>query len=284
MNDFNRDVDDKIINQICRLLNQALGFYYGIHKKYLICTRLNKRLDELNIDNYTEYLKILEKDPAELNRFYDLLTTNVTNFFREADQFEILQQNLLQGLMERHPRDRKITFWSAGCSSGEEAYTLAIVLAEALSPGWEFRVLASDISIQKLREGMAGIYPLEKLQNLKGNIIPKYFQKIPGKPTELQIKPELRRRVVFRRINLNEDFRIPSHIRFDGIFCRNVFIYLAGDSRTRIIDGFYSCLAGGGYLFMGHSEAINTYTDPRWEPLKDCIYKKVESQKSKIES
>lgn len=275
MNDFNRDVDDKIINQICRLLNQSLGFYYGTHKKYLICTRLNKRLNELNIDNYAGYLKILEKDPAELNRFYDLLTTNVTNFFREADQFEILQRNLLQGLMERHPKDRKITFWSAGCSSGEEAYSLAIVLTEVLNPGWEFRVLASDISIQKLREGMAGIYPLEKLQNLKGNIIQKYFQKIPERPMELQIKPELRRRVVFRRINLNEEFRIPNHIKFDGIFCRNVFIYLTGDSRTRIIDGFYSYLADGGYLFMGHSEAINTYIDSRWESLKGCIYKKV---------
>lgn len=278
MNDFGRDVDDRIIDQICRLLNRDLGFYYGAHKKYLICSRLNRRLDELGIDNYAEYLRILNKDPAEVNRFYDLLTTNVTQFFREADQFEFLQRNLLPVLMERHPRDRKIACWSAGCSSGEEAYTLAIVLAEALNPGWEYRVLASDISIQKLREGMAGIYSIEKLQNMKGNIIEKYFQKTPGRPMELQIKPELRRKVVFRRINLNEEFRIPCHIQFDIIFCRNVFIYLSGDSRARIIDGFYSCLADGGYLFMGHSEAINTYADSRWESRKGCIYRKVESK------
>ena len=282
MNDYNRDVDDKTIHQICRLLNQSLGFYYGIHKKYLICTRLNKRLNELNVDTYAEYLKILEKDPAELNRFYDLLTTNVTNFFREADQFEILKQNILPELMERRPKDRKIACWSAGCSSGEEAYTLAIVLSESLQSDWDFRVLASDISIQKLQEGMDGIYPLEKLQNLKGTIIQKYFQKIPGRPAVLQIKPDLRRRVVFRRINLNEEFRIPGHIKFDVIFCRNVFIYLAGDSRAKIIDGFYSCLADGGYLFMGHSEAINTYTDSRWESKKDCIYKKVEKVNDEI--
>jgi chemotaxis protein methyltransferase CheR len=278
MNDFGRDVDDRIIDQICRLLNRDLGFYYGAHKKYLICTRLNKRLDELGIDNYAEYLRILNKDPAEVNRFYDLLTTNVTHFFREADQFEFLQRNLLPVLMERHPRDRKIACWSAGCSSGEEAYTLAIVLAEVLNHGWEYRVLASDISIQKLREGMAGIYPVDKLQNMKGNITEKYFQKIPGRPMELQIKPELRRKVVFRRINLNEEFRIPCHIQFDIIFCRNVFIYLSGDSRARIIDGFYSCLADGGYLFMGHSETINTYADSRWESRKGCIYRKLKSK------
>jgi chemotaxis protein methyltransferase CheR len=283
MNDFNRDVDDRIINQICRLLNQTLGFYYGTQKKYLICTRLNKRLNELNIDNYTDYLKILEKDSVELNRFYDLLTTNVTNFFREADQFEILKQKLLPELMERHLKERKISCWSAGCSSGEEAYTLAIVLSEALHPGWEFRVLASDISIQKLHEGMAGIYPLEKLQILQGNLIQKYFQKIPGRSMELQVKPELRRRVVFRRINLNEEFHIPNHIKFDVIFCRNVFIYLSSDTRARIIDGFYSCLTDGGYLFMGHSEAINTYADSRWESKKDCVYKKVERPKVKAE-
>ncbi len=283
MNDYGRDVDDRIIDQICRLLNRDLGFYYGAHKKYLICTRLNKRLDELSIDNYAEYLRILNKDPAEVNRFYDLLTTNVTHFFREADQFEFLQRNLLPVLMERHPRERKIACWSAGCSSGEEAYTLAIVLAEALNPGWEYRVLASDISIQKLREGMAGIYPVDKLQNMKGNITEKYFQKIPGRPMELQIKPELRRKVVFRRINLNEEFRIPCHIQFDIIFCRNVFIYLSGDSRARIIDGFYSCLADGGYLFMGHSEAINTYADSRWESRKGCIYRKVESKDQRFE-
>jgi chemotaxis protein methyltransferase CheR len=284
MNGLNRDVDDQIIHRICLLLNQALGFYYGAHKKYLICTRLNKRLNELNIDNYAEYLRILEQDPVELNRFYDLLTTNVTSFFREANQFEILRRDLLPGLMERHPRDRRIACWSAGCSSGEEAYTLAIILAETLNPGWEFRILASDISIQKLREGMAGIYPVEKLHPLKGYIIEKYFQKIPGRSAELQIKPELRRKVVFRRINLNEEFHIPGHIKFDVIFCRNVFIYLTGDSRARIIDGFHSRLAEGGYLFMGHSEAINTYADPRWESRKDCIYRKAESQKLKGES
>lgn len=275
MNDYNRDADDQVIVQICRLLNQSLGFYYGVHKKYLICTRLNKRLNELNVETYAEYLKILEKDRAELNRFYDLLTTNVTNFFREADQFENLKRNLLPEIMERHTKDRKLACWSAGCSSGEEAYSLAIVLSEGLPPGWEFRVLASDISIQKLQEGMAGIYRHEKLQNLKGTILQKYFQKVPGSGAELQIKPEIRRRVVFRRINLNEEFHIPEHIKFDIIFCRNVFIYLAGDCRAKIIDRFYSCLANGGYLFMGHSEAINTYSDRRWEPRKDCIYKKV---------
>jgi chemotaxis protein methyltransferase CheR len=269
-----QEIDDGIINRICGLLNQSLGFSYGTQKKYLICSRLDKRLKELNINDHLLYLKLVESDPAELNRFYDLITTNVTGFFREADHFVNLRQELLPGIAARHQSDRKITCWSAGCSSGEEAYTLAIVLSESLNPGWEIKVLASDVSTQKLREGMAGIYRIEKLQGLTGNIIKKYFQKIPERPSEFQVKPELRHKVVFRRINLNQELPIPSHIRFEMIFCRNVFIYLANDSRTRIINGFYSYLVEGGYLFMGRSEAINTYSDPRWLSLKGCIYQK----------
>jgi chemotaxis protein methyltransferase CheR len=270
----NQEIDDRTVDQICRLLNQALGFWYGTQKKYLICSRLDKRLKELNIDDYNVYLGILKSDPAELNRFYDLITTNVTSFFREADHFVNLRQDLLPGIVDRHRRDHKIACWSAGCSSGEEAYTLAMVLSEALNPGWEIKILASDVSIRRLQDGMAGIYHIEKLQGLTDHIIKKYFQKVPERPLEFQVRPELRRKVVFRRINLNEGLQIPSHIRFDMIFCRNVFIYLSNDSRAKIIDGFYSYLVEGGYLFMGHSEAINTCIDPRWLSLKGCIYQK----------
>ncbi len=272
---FNQEMDDHIVNRICQLLNQTLGFGYGAQKKYLIISRLGKRLKELKIDNYQAYLKILESSPAELNRFYDLITTNVTSFFREADHFVILQQELLSGILDRHPHDRKITCWSAGCSSGEEAYTLAIVLSEALSPGWEIRILASDVSIQKLQEGMNGIYHIEKLRGLSGILIKKYFQKISEEPLRFQIRPELRQKVVFRRINLNEELQIPSYIRFDMIFCRNVFIYLTNESRVKITDGFYSHLREGGFLFMGHSEALNSFNDPRWLAYKGCIYQKI---------
>ena len=271
----NPKIDDRVINEICSLLNQRLGFSYGTEKKYLICSRLDKRLKELNVDNYNIYLKLLQDDPSELSRFYDLVTTNVTSFYREADHFEQLRRTILPELARNHLHDRKISCWSAGCSSGEEAYTLAIVLSEALSPDWDIRVLASDISIHQLQEGMAGIYPIERLKNLGDYGLQKNFQKIPGQSTELQVRPELRRKVVFRRMNLNEEFQIPTNIQFDVIFCRNVFIYLANDSRAKILNRFYSYLVNGGYLFMGHSEAINIFNDPHWRSFKDCIYQKI---------
>lgn len=265
---------DREVEEICRLLNQQLGFGYGRQKKYLFFSRLNKRLRELNLRSYYDYLAVLKTDRGELTNFYDLLTTNVTSFFREANQFKILERDILPVLVKEHQKDHKLRFWSAGCSSGEEAYSIAIILLEALDKYWDVKVLATDISASKLQEGMAGIYDEERIQSIPRPLLKKYFQFVPGDPASFQIKPELRKCVVFRKINLYEEFDIPSHIRFDGIFCRNVFIYLSEDARAKIINGFFEYLLNGGYLFLGHSESINTYADARWISLRNCIYKK----------
>ena len=266
---------DREVEEICRLLNQQLGFGYGKQKKYLFFSRLSKRLRELNLKSYQDYLDLLKTDQGELNHFYDLLTTNVTSFFREANQLKIFQRDLLPGIVKQHQKDHKLRFWSAGCSSGEEAYSIAILLLEALENYWDVKVLATDISTLKLQEGMAGVYDEERVQAIPKPLLKKYFQLIPGEKHSFRVKPELRRCVVFRKINLNEDFEIPSHIKFDGIFCRNVFIYLSESARARIINAFYSYLDNKGYLSLGHSESINTYNDNHWLPLRNCIYQKV---------
>jgi chemotaxis protein methyltransferase CheR len=234
---------------------------------------LNKRLIELKLDNYQAYLDLLAIDPSEFNRLVSLVTTNVTSFFREAHQFQTLRQKLLPSLIASNQRVKKVRCWSAGCSSGEEAYTLAIVMNEALGEGWDLRVLASDVSIAKLQEGMAGEYHLERLGGIPIELRDKYFTQLKGNPNYYKVKPELREQVNFQKINLVDRMNIPDSIRFDLILCRNVFIYLAQPAQERVVQGFYRYLKKGGYLFLGLSESLN-YGDPRWISCKGSIYRK----------
>lgn len=268
-----REASDDEIEQICSLLNERLGFNYTVEKKYLVQSRLSKRLAELNLDSYHDYIEQLAQDPAEFNRLVSLVTTNVTSFFREQLQFQILQRDLLPQLMANNQRERKIRCWSAGCSSGEEAYTIAIVMNEALGEGWDLRVLASDISVAKLQEGMAGEYHQEKLAGIPLQLREKYFTQVKGEPHYYKVKPRLRDQVNFQKINLVERMAIPDSIRFDLIFCRNVFIYLARSAQEKVVQGFHHFLKQGGYLFLGISESLN-FTDPRWIPCKRSIYQK----------
>lgn len=268
-----REASDREIEQICRVLNQRLGFNYTLQKKYLVQSRLNKRVNDLNLESYQAYIDLVERDPTEFNKLVSLVTTNVTSFFRESEQFRILRQELLPNILANIKKDNKIRCWSAGCSSGEEAYTLAIVINEAVEKGWELRILASDISTTKLQEGMAGIYPEEKIEGIPKELRLKYFTPLIGKPGYYQVKPELRDQVFFRKLNLVEPMDVPGHIRFDLILCRNVFIYLTPASQEKVINSFHYFLKDNGYLFLGHSESLN-YADPRWIPLKKSIYRK----------
>jgi chemotaxis protein methyltransferase CheR len=268
-----REATDREIEAICRVLNQRLGFNYTLQKKYLVQSRLNKRLNDLNLDSYQAYMDLVEEDPAEFNKLVSLVTTNVTSFFREADQFQILRQELLTNILANIKKDNKIRCWSAGCSSGEEAYTLAIVINEVLEKGWDLQVLASDISTVKLQEGMAGIYPQERMEGIPKELRLKYFMPLAGNPGYYQVKPALRDQICFRKLNLIEVMDIPDRLRFDLIFCRNVFIYLTPRYQEKVINSFYDYLKGNGYLFLGHSESLN-YADPRWVPLKKSIYRK----------
>ncbi len=268
-----REASDHEIEQICTILNQRLGFNYTLQKKYLVQSRLNKRLNDLNLDSYQAYLDLVEKDSAEFNKLVSLVTTNVTSFFRESYQFQVLQHELLPDLLANIKTNNKVRCWSAGCSSGEEAYTLAIVFNEALGEGWDLRILASDISTVKLQEGMAGEYPQERIEGIPKELRQKYFKQLTMKPEYFQVKPFLREQICFRKINLVEQMDIPGYVKFDLILCRNVFIYLTPSSQEKVVQGFYNLLKNKGYLFLGHSESLN-YSDPKWIPLKKNIYQK----------
>jgi chemotaxis protein methyltransferase CheR len=266
--------NDQEIELICDFLNERLGFTYGLQKKYLINARLNRRLTELNIHSYHSYLNLIKNDVRELNHFFDLVTTNVTSFFREDNQFQIIQHELMPSLIKLANGTNRIRCWSAGCSSGEEAYTLAIVLRETLGENWDIKILASDVSVRKLEEGMNGVYNEDKLKSMPPYFREKYFFTINKDKGFFKVIPQLRREVVFRKININKDFDIPANIDFDLIMCRNVFIYLANEARERALSGFHNYLKKDGYLLVGQSEPIHFNDNQKWILIKNCIYRK----------
>ena len=251
-----------------------MGFTFSAEKKYLINSRLEKRIHELNIESYQEYQKILENEPAETELLFNLLTTNVTQFFRESKQLEVIKLLLTNHQQKIHPHKKNIYCWSAGCSSGEEAYTLAMIFAEILNDRCDFRILASDINIEKLQEGVNGLYPLHKVNDVPKYLRLKYFKY--RKDLDLfQIDTWLRVKFLFRKINLNVNFFIPSHISFDFVFCRNVFIYFASSTREKVINRFHQFLNNSGYLVLGACENLNITSDKRWTLLKNSIYQKL---------
>ncbi|HHT47963.1 MAG TPA: protein-glutamate O-methyltransferase CheR [Firmicutes bacterium] len=265
---------DQEIQEICQIINETLGFNYTSRKKYLIQNRLNRHLLRLGLDNYHTYLALLRKEPQERNTLCELLTTNVTYFFREPLQFEYLAQTLLPSLSKEKKGTRKIRCWSAGSSSGEEAYSIAITCRETLGSGWDLKVLATDISSTHLTLGSEGVYPREKLESVPEKLRRKYFRPHEAMKEHYYIIPELRKDIIFRLANLLEEDSLPRRVRVDLIFCRNVFIYLSKEARTQILNHFYSRLNTGGYLFLGHSESIVSAAEPRWILLGKSVYKK----------
>lgn len=265
---------DKELTQICEIINANLGFNYNAQKRYLIESRLNKRLIQLGLSNYSDYLDRIKEEPLEQSILYEHLTTNVTSFFRETAQFDYLSSTLLPKI-KATKKEKKMRCWSAGCSSGEEAYSLAITLKEALDSTWDIKVLATDINSEKLKVGMAGEYPKEAMTSIPKKWREKYFKPQGAAGNERYcVVPDLRKKVVFRLMNLLSEEDLPPTIRVDLIFCRNVFIYMSAEARQKVLNHFHRRLLSGGYLFLGHSETINSaskYAD-LWLPQGKSIY------------
>jgi chemotaxis protein methyltransferase CheR len=263
------------INELCQIINTNLGFKYDQQKKYLIVSRLDKRLMQLGFSNYSQYLEYLQTEPQEHSNLFALLTTNVTSFFREAIHFRFIKEVLLPQYCEINKTNRIIRAWSAGCSSGEEAYSLAIALREYLGADWDIMVLASDISTNRLQIGSeGGPYTKEQVAIIPQHLLGKYFSiKKIGDRTVYHVKPHLRQMVAFRLMNLLDHDTLPGNIRLNIIFCRNVFIYMTSEAKSKILSGFYTRLLSDGHLFLGLSESLNS-NHPYWNSIGKSIYQK----------
>lgn len=256
--------------------NARTGIVVTDDKFDMFYSRLARRLRLLGLSSFAQYCDYLE-DPAngdEINELVNALTTNLTAFFRENHHFDFLANTALPEFARRNKASRRLRIWSAGCSTGEEPYSIAMVVAEqrARLQGVEPEILASDIDSNVLAQAEAGIYPMARVEKLDRARLKAFFQKGKGSQAgKVRVGAELRRLIRYARVNLMEPLRVEPQ---DVIFCRNVIIYFDKETKRRLVERFADCLVDGGYLIVGHSESLYQVTD-RFELLGNTVYRKV---------
>lgn len=268
----------KIKDDEFHLLATYIEEHSGIHlkkeKKTLLVGRLSNMLTDMGIDDFTTYYHYLQNDSEgkELSRLIDKITTNHTYFMREAEHFNYFVQTVLPYLKETI-KSRDLRVWCAASSSGEEPYTLAILMEEFFKNDfitWDKKLLATDLSLSVLEQAKKGCYSSDKVQALPKAWVLNYFDRMQN--GDYQVKDKLKEQVVYRRFNLLEQ-TYPFKKKFHVIFCRNVMIYFDAPVKEAILRKLYHSLEPGGYLFIGHSESINRETSP-FRYIRPAVYRK----------
>jgi chemotaxis protein methyltransferase CheR len=261
------------------LIYDVSGIALGPAKKTMLEGRIRRRLKELTISSYREYCRYLFSDRGqkiELVHLIDVVTTNKTDFFREPKHFEFLTDRVLPERMRNGGSRRPLLVWSAGCSTGEEPYTLAILLREfeQTHPGFSFRILATDISTTVLKKAELGIYSTDQVRPVTPALRVRYFMR--GREPDskrVRVVPELRRRVEFRHLNFkSNDFGFSEKV--DAIFCRNVIIYFDRPTQQCILAKLTEHLVPDGYLFLGHAETLHELDLPVTQ-VAPSIYRRI---------
>ncbi len=237
-----------------RVITDRIYRFSGIRlpeaKREMVYARLARRLRSLGIASFDDYIRFLELEPAEWEHCTNALTTNVTSFYREEHHFTTLAEYAAQA-----PRDKPLRVWSAGCSTGEEPYTIAMCLTEALPQG-TFSVLASDLDTQVLAAAGEGVYPLQSVSRLPQERQKRFFLRGTGRHEgKVRVRKEVAARVEFMRMNLMEN-EWPIEPGLNAIFCRNVMIYFDKPTQRRLVERFAALLAPGGLFFAGHAESL----------------------------
>ncbi len=249
------DLTDAEFRHVGQLVTRIAGIQLPPGKESLVRSRLAKRLRALGIATVREYLEFVERDTsrAELAELVDVLTTNKTSFFREAEHFRLLERTILPALARA---GGPINVWSAGCSTGEEPYTIAMVARESLgAAASRVRVLATDISARVLQRARSAEYDTALLEDVPVALRPAHFEAVPSSTGTVRVASPTRDLVHFARLNLMGDW--PMKGPFDVIFCRNVMIYFDKPTQERLVSRYAALLAPGGYLLVGHSESLS---------------------------
>lgn len=268
---------------IRQMVRDLSGVNLTAPKRALVVSRLSRRLRELRLSNFTQYIHLLRHNPHEPGVMLNCITTNVTKFFREAHHFDFLRNSCLPGreaVVKQKGGPKKIRIWSAGCATGEEPYTLAMVLHSYFKDknGWSIKILASDINTEALEKGRSGIYTYKEAEGIPYTLLKEYFKLGTGTQRGLlQAKDCLRALIDFQRVNLVAEHDYSFSEPLDLIFCRNVFIYFDRETRDRVLQRFHRCLVPGGFLCIGHSESINSASaqDSRWRQFRHTIYERL---------
>lgn len=261
--------------QIAQLVHSESGIMVPESKVHLVYSRLAKRLRAIGLRNFRDYCALVVSDEGadERQKMIAAMTTNVTRFFREAHHFDYLRDHVLPGLLSEARRGGKVRIWSAGSSSGEEAYSIAITVLEHLpeAPNLDVRILASDIDPDMLTRGRDGCYEKRQVEDIPAELRKRWFFPSSGNKSVFEISPDMRALVRFRELNLLSPW--PMTGRFNVIFCRNVMIYFDEESQNRTWKRFADILVPGGILCIGHSERISTVTHP-FDLVGQTIYRR----------
>lgn len=259
------------------LIKEYCGIFFDDGSKFILERRLSRRLKMHHLNDFRDYYRFLlydRKKEEELASALDLLTVNETFFFREQNQLRAFSDEILPEIRETNKSSKKIRIWSAGCSTGEEPYTIAMLILEyGRLYGWDIEIFGSDINQTVLTAARRGLYRKNSFRTAGQYFIDKYFKEENG---FFNIAEDVKRLVSFSHLNLLDPFKVRFIGKMDVIFCRNVLIYFDQQARKKVVDNFYDSLADGGYLLLGHAESLmNTSTSFALKHLKnDMVYQK----------
>jgi chemotaxis protein methyltransferase CheR len=267
-------MDQNTFDEFRKLVYDKAGIALGEKKEALVAARLGKRMRHLNIESYEDYLDMLIKDDAqdEIMQLLDSISTNVTHFFRENQHFDFLSSQISQWYSAGQ---RKFRLWSAGCSSGEEPYTIAMTLLETFrGQPHDTRILATDLSSKVLTKAMNGIYAEKDIVKIPEHFLYTYFSKSTDDSADsYHVNNNCKSLITFQRLNLSE-IPFPMKGPFDIIFCRNVMIYFDNDFRKELLEQYFRLLRKGGYLLVGHAESLTGMLSG-FKSIKPSVYVKM---------
>ena len=269
-------ISDKEFWQLSRYIKANYGINLKEEKRALVMGRLHNVLVQNNFKSFSEYFNYVMADKTgnAANTLINKITTNHTFFMREADHFNFFRDTVLPYLVSR-AKDKDLRIWSAGCSSGEEPYTLAMIIDDYFGKDkkwWDTKILATDISSKVLDEAKQGKYENEELASIPPHWRLKYFKKYDSEKSVIVDK--IKNEVIYRKFNLIDEV-FPFKRKFNVIFCRNVMIYFDSPTKHKLVNKFYEHMEPGGYLFIGHSEALNR-DETKYKYLMPAIYRKEE--------
>jgi chemotaxis protein methyltransferase CheR len=267
-----KDLTNKEFDDIRSYIKANYGISLSEEKRSLVFSRLRSTLAEHGFTDFTQYFNFLlnDKTGAEMKKFVNRITTNHTYFMREADHFYFFRDKVLPAIYESGSKDLRM--WCAASSSGEEPYTLMMIINDFFKdkPGWDYKMLATDISTNALEKAIRGVYSNESLEPLPNEWKKRYFS--VNDPSSSRVADELKNQILFRRFNLMED-SFPFKKPFQVIFARNVMIYFDNETRNNLVEKFYKHTADGGWLFIGHSESLS-HTNTKYKFVMPALYMK----------
>lgn len=253
--EFRFTVDD--FNFLRKLSNEHSGIQVPDERFDMFYSRLSKRVRKLGLIDFKEYCQYLKEYPEhEFTEFINSITTNLTAFFREMHHFDYLRDVVIPEVLKRNKSTRQIRVWSAGCSTGEEPYTIAMTLLDNVPSDWDIKILATDLDTNVLQTAMDGVYSEERIIDLSEDVLKHWFMR--GKDSQaglVKVRPRLQEIIQFKKLNLMQDWPMKCH--FDFIFCRNVLIYFDRDTKALLASKYAKMLASRSWLFIGHSESLN---------------------------